>query len=210
MKEPVKIVPDVLSVPELLHFSSIENLGFLENRLIFNTLYLTGGRVSEVLALRARDLKLDGDALMVFMTTLKNRQRHFRTIPVPLKTIFSEEKRALDELLSYSSKCEAAYGPDYKLFGFIHTRQTINWRFRQLKFTCRGYLKKDIFDAHQFYVYPHYLRHCRLTHLVRNYGFDAMHLTEFAGWSDPKVAMVYVQLTGADLAEKFRNRGKEW
>lgn len=51
--------------------------------------------------------------------------------------------------------------------------------------------------------YPHYLRHVRLTHLRRHYGFDIYALQKFVGWIDPKMAENYVHMESKDIASAF-------
>lgn len=48
--------------------------------------------------------------------------------------------------------------------------------------------------------HPHFLRHIRLTHLVQLYNYDHILLMKFAGWSNPRPADRYLELGWEDLA----------
>lgn len=48
----------------------------------------------------------------------------------------------------------------------------------------------------------HSLRHSRLTHLARA-GWKLRELTAYAGHSDPKTTLVYLHLSGMDLASRM-------
>lgn len=51
-------------------------------------------------------------------------------------------------------------------------------------------------------VFPHFLRHLRLTHLKILHGYDAIDLMRFVRWKDTRPADVYVHLDPRDLALK--------
>jgi len=48
----------------------------------------------------------------------------------------------------------------------------------------------------------HSLRHLRLTHLARS-GWKLHELTSYAGHRDPKTTMIYLHLSGVDLAARM-------
>ncbi len=53
-------------------------------------------------------------------------------------------------------------------------------------------------------LFPHYLRHIRLTHLVTDYGFSDAHLKQFTGWSDGRPASVYTHLNVENLIKQMK------
>lgn len=55
-------------------------------------------------------------------------------------------------------------------------------------------------------LFPHYLRHLRLTHLVIDYNFSNEHLRRFTGWTSGKPTDEYVHLSAEDLLEKMRRK----
>jgi len=50
---------------------------------------------------------------------------------------------------------------------------------------------------------PHYIRHIRLTHLVRYHNFTDQKLIKYAGWTDSRPAKSYVSLNWKDLANSM-------
>jgi len=52
-----------------------------------------------------------------------------------------------------------------------------------------------------FFVYPHFLRGCRLTHLVVRYNFNEQRLIKFAGWSDGRPARYYMSFSVLDMMD---------
>jgi integrase len=52
-------------------------------------------------------------------------------------------------------------------------------------------------------LYPHWLRHIRLTHLVTDYGCDTEYLKQFTGWGTERTAKEYVNLDIKDLVRRM-------
>jgi len=78
---------------------------------------------------------------------------------------------------------------------------------------CENYKKilteKDIKTVREeklidFTINPHYLRHCRLTHLSE-LGFDISDLIAIAGWATPNTATIYVRKNWRRAAKKILN-----
>ena len=59
--------------------------------------------------------------------------------------------------------------------------------------------KKYEEEDQRFNIHPHWLRHSRLTHMVNIYKYNVPQLVEFAGWTDPKPAMIYIRMRPEDL-----------
>lgn len=192
---PVRVIPDVLPVPALWDIE--KQYQRKATKALFCACYLTGGRISEVLKMKPRDITEKEKTYMVFLTTLKNKRQHFRNIPISKEPIYEQEAAMLDTLLAYAG----GLNPDVPLFTFRRCAATN--RLRRKTFKTRGFLQKEIYEDREFALYPHYLRHARFTHLVANYGFDVAPLTAFAGWTDPTPAMIYVQLSGQDLSRRL-------
>ena len=85
------------------------------------------------------------------------------------------------------------------------------WRItKKIKFTimyknaATGETEEQLFG-----INPHYLRHCRLTHMVQLYNYSIPQLIEFAGWSNSAPAMRYIHLDWRDQAEAIRKGARE-
>jgi integrase len=189
-----KIVEIAKSIPKLYP----TNYPFKErDRALFCFLYLTGARVEEVVrgkkkfGVKKKDLevvKIDGkDFLVVSLYTLKNRKHPMRKVPIPIEKEGELVKYVLDYVKNLNSD-------DY-LFPFTKQRA---WQI--IRFILRKFKKKS---KNKFMNANHYLRHCRLTHLVTIYDFTDQELVKFAGWSSSAPAVVYSHLRFKDLARKM-------
>lgn len=178
--------------------------------MLFRVCYLYGARIGEALTLRYSDLKLTRDnygrdILTAHILTEKNKRTPFRVLPaiaggVNLTPFQKEEAKITAKLL--------AALPDAReglVFPGI-TRQLAHYYFNKQAIAIRAFLMSErrIIDLEEFRIYPHYLRHCRLTHLVEEYGYDHIKLMQYAGWTDVRPASIYLQLDWHNLAEAMK------
>jgi integrase len=147
------------------------------DRALFLLTYLTAGRISEVLAIRAEDIQpifKDGrEAIVINMPNRKNRKRHRKDIPIP--TDRTLEKEMVSFITSY------ALGKQGLIFPF--SAVTAWLIFRKIGFN------------------PHWLRHIRLTHMETVYGLSPERLRNYAGWTDSRPAKSYVELNYMDILD---------
>lgn len=163
--------------------------------------YLTGGRISEVVEIKAGNIKeenikmKDGTIkkhLVIEMPNRKNKKRKFKTIPLSYlrdKTLIDcanpwiqHKKTQLG--LEQSNKTPAEWDEmDTRLFNFTPTR---------------GYqIIRKITTMN-----PHFLRHLRLTECVLA-GMGMHNLKNLAGWTDLKPADAYLELNYYDIARDW-------
>lgn len=210
-KERVKPFPEVAPQEELL--TACRQIGDLtlpnRDRALFATLYLTGGRVSEVLALAKRDIRQNeaGDWLFNLITE-KQSGTPYREVGVPLLT---ETELAFAKELSLWLELKK---PDDLLFSL--TRWNVVQRFKKAVIRVRFSYPKDVAavmtaeernEMREFTIHPHYLRHCRLTHLVQ-YGLTDSDLRQVTGWRTNVLASTYVSLKAADIIRKLKGKLK--
>lgn len=167
-----------------------------DSQLLFAWLYLTGQRVSEALAVKRRHVELLGEGtekpyLMVDSITEKNPTQPRRKIPIPLAGF----ERGLAQFVWDAIQ---SLNPELSLFPF--TRQNAYFKLRKASIRC------EFIDHHRrrqegvLSIHPHYLRHCRATHLVERYNYEKGKLERFMGWSSDRMANTYVGVSGQDLA----------
>jgi integrase len=171
----------------------------IRDRALFCFLYLTGARVEEIVrgkkevGVRKKDLeivKVGGkDFLVVSLYTLKNRKHLIRKIPIPIH----RERRLVKYVLRYVKNIK---NEDEFLFNFTKQRA---WQI--IKKILSKYKKN--YKHNKFMNANHFLRHCRLTHLVTIYDFTDQDLVSFAGWSNSLPATTYSHLRFKDLARKM-------
>lgn len=154
----------------------------LNDRSLFVLTYLSGARISEVLALRPysfeRNMRRGLPIFLIRLENKKNRVRKTKEIVISLKT--RQERELVNLIIDY---LEGLDNEDLifkysKVNAFLKIRKLTGWN-------C------------------HYIRHLRLTHLVIYYGFDTQRLVKWAGWTDDRPAKYYINLLTDDFLDKF-------
>lgn len=193
-KPRVKPYLEVISQEKL--YDMAVTLDRKDTAIIF-CLYLTGCRISEALMLSSLnfyDYDKDGDLrYAVKMPTLKNRKDKNRDIPIIVRT--DVERKMLNFLLDYIDD----HGEQPKLWE--DSRGAIYHRIEKLEFRVNATHPKtgEYFQKTQG-LFPHYLRHCRVTHLYNRDKLDGEDQRVYFGWSDSRPASTYVKPS----LERFR------
>lgn len=163
----------------------------MRDSALFCLLYLTGGRVGEVLRLKKRDfeiIRVGGiKFLIVEMYTEKHRKHPMRNVPINME----KEMELLRPIFLYLDKLR---NKD-KLFAF-----TIQRAWQIIGGIICNYKKRY---KNKFMNANHFLRHCRLTHLVTMHDFTDQDLVRFVGWTNSVPATTYTHLRFKDLAKKM-------
>lgn len=155
----------------------------LLTRLFYRTLYLTGCRISEALALTRR--LLDQEQCVIVFRTLKRRQTIYRSVPVP--------RSLMRELMRVS----CPLGPDDRLFPW--SRQT-GWR--RFKALCAD---AGIEKARSS---PKAMRHCYGTRGIAQ-GVPESTLMRLLGHADIETTHIYTQVVGPEERFLARRMWKE-
>ena len=145
-------------------------------KAIIAALWLTGARVSELLRLRRRNVKVvEEEGYIVFeIPTLKKRRRRHAVYETPTRKLFIPiDAPFMDELLSYIE----GKAPDELLWP--RSRQIVWRRIKEVNPLAS----------------PHLFRHDRLQHLADR-GASMLQLQAWAGWSDARPAGEYIRLSG--------------
>lgn len=196
---PVKYRPEVL--PEEVMYDVAQRYKNNRDKMLFYTCYLSGGRISEVLKLLRRDIirvkskKLHGKELLVFtLRTEKNRKYPIRKAPCVIEGTSGDMANELWEWLQ-------RFNNDDKLFPALSRTNAWN-KLSKVQIHVRADKKGKTIEK-DLKIYPHYLRHCRLTHLVENYNVNDIYLMYFAGWSTTAPAIIYVRGDYMRLAKEM-------
>ena len=183
----------------------LENLYNTLNQLprpyeqIAKTTYLFGLRITETLQLKPQDLTLEEINKKRILTcntiTLKNKTDPIRKIP---SWNIGTEGKIQEELINYLENKEMKK----PLFPWI-TRQNTYHHLHKIPITIKA---ATIKPRKVFYItrplFPHYLRHCRASHLVNLRKQDHIKLMYYMGWSDPKLANAYARQDWVSIAKK--------
>ncbi len=194
----IKVKPFPVGIEEIYRMSlELENRA---DQVLYNTLYLTGARISEVLDLRKFDFKLiertGGRFYYVRLKALKNPHLDEKQAVIkadnPKKPEESEMLKPIERHLDTLEIGE-------KLFNI--RREAYYYRIRHLKFNSPGTHRGVNLDVKTFHMFPHFLRGCRLTHLWDYYKMDPIHLQAIAGHSDMRSIWQYVHSKPDQIAD---------
>ncbi|MBF0122314.1 MAG: tyrosine recombinase XerC [Candidatus Omnitrophica bacterium] len=152
----------------------------LRDKAIFETLYSTGIRVSELVGLSQGDVDLIGDLVKVF-----GKGRKERIVPIGAKAV------------------EAIQG---YLAARKHTSEAVFLNNRGGRLTARSvrniinkHIKKAAFQQN---VHPHMLRHSFATHLL-DHGADLRSVQELLGHVNLSTTQIYTHLTTEKLKSVY-------
>jgi integrase len=175
-----EIISMIDKIPE--DSGKFERKGMMYRALIA-MLYLTAGRINEILTIRKNQLEYSTDKktglqylVINNVPVLKRKEKVYR--PFFLRRDFEEP--FLKYILAWTKELTS---DEALLFPLNASRA---WQIVK-KYTGG---------------YNHYFRHVRNTDLVRYYGFSSHFLQKWNGWKDGKSADFYVNLVNEDLRDK--------
>ena len=189
-------LPSVLSSPEverLLAAPADNGSGDIRDRAMLELLYATGLRVSELVALRSRDVNLDAG----FLLTMGKGEKE-RLVPIG-----ESARTALTEYIGMVRSGQDRKGDSPFLFltrlGERMTRQSF-WNIIKKRARSAGIVKN---------ISPHTLRHSFATHLLEN-GADLRSVQIMLGHADLSSTQIYTHVTRERLKrlhEELHPRG---
>jgi len=182
-KAPRKL-PQVLDADEAVRLVEVPTdapLG-LRDRALLELFYSSGLRLSELCALRWRDLDVDGGLVTVLGKGGKQRR-------VPVGT---HARRALSEWRSESQPRDATAMVFPGRNGAQISARAVQIRIKQLA------LRQGLFK----HVHPHMLRHSFASHILESSG-DLRGVQELLGHSDIATTQIYTHLDFQHLAKVY-------
>lgn len=210
-KQLLKDFTAIKPVPEVLTRQTIYDLGAKINRPIVRALYyfmyLTGARITEALMVMRKDIQAEHLKGKPFITvrlhTLKKRRgTKFRIVPIWISSQENPVEASMWEVVKPFVQ-QVSSGHIFSLGGSPNrVRRRVGYYFgKDITVETRAVFKMKFLEDYSFKLYPHYLRHCRLTHMAQIYGFDEIKLMRYAGWSSTAPASIYVHYNWIALAE---------
>lgn len=147
---------------------------------LFCLLYLTAGRISEVIEIRRKNIirktLSKRPAMVIQLPNRKHKKRHWKQIPIPL------DKRIYIKMYKIIREYTHALSREEKLFDI-------------------GKRRAQQIITKEFGINAHLFRHIRLTHLAQD--FTEQELIHYAGWTDSRSAKHYVHFNVKNLMKKL-------
>lgn len=200
------------------------------NRGFLATLFETGGRVSEVLALRKSNFELRKDENLILVRDMPLFKRYRkvqeyvdekgkkRWVTEPEEATRRSFPIVLDEplvpyMLKWIDQCEDLLFPSpYKegeplsrIWGYRFIRRLNDKLDERIKRKLGFVNRKGEEVAHLFL---HWLRSMRASELVYDYGFEIIDLLDFFTWEKHDTALNYARKGWKGLANKMRGKVK--
>jgi len=151
------------------------------DQALFIILYLTAGRISEVVkTLYRKDIsEQEVECRRVILFRLVNRKhkaKKFKDVPIP----YDKERDLLDIVLLWLDdfNMESCLFPFSKTRGYQIIKKETGWN-------------------------PHWIRHLRLTNLAIYNDFNDQLLVKFAGWTDSRPSKEYMEIKWKDILQKY-------
>ncbi|MBT9136113.1 MAG: Tyrosine recombinase XerD [Firmicutes bacterium] len=184
-----KRLPKVLNLHEIEKFlivpSDLSPIG-LRDRAMFEVLYATGIRVSELVTLKVTDVNLEVGLLKCYGKGDKERMVPLGSVAITALKIYLASGRSK---LQRSSSVPS-------LFLNHHGRQLTRQGLWKL---FKNHAKKTNIQVN---VTPHTMRHSFATHLLEN-GADLRAVQEMLGHADISTTQIYTHVTKTRLREVY-------
>jgi len=171
-----------------------------KDRALIELLYLSAGRVTEVLQLKKSHFMwdwMDTHHAILRMPNEKSKKFTFKTVPLPKDDAYMND--VFNYVYALDSKNSYLFPMKKTVYGYElepKNRKEIRPMSRQNAWNIvKRYFPRDR-------VWPHWFRHQRLSHLA-HMGLSDRELVIMAGHTDSRQLAVYVRMNPMDIAKKI-------
>ncbi len=161
-------------------------------------IFESGGRISEVLALKAGHFEDRGHLILVKAMPVFKRKKRINA-PVKFRTFPIKKSEALVQYLLARLERLPRDRPDALLFPSPYKTELA----RAYSPTRAYQLVHAEGHKHGIHVYNHWFRAQRASQLASEYGYQLHDLLEFFKWKNLRTAMRYAHLGWMDLARRM-------
>ena len=173
-------------IEKLINCIDIEEENGIRNKLIIELLYSTGIRVSELVNIRIKDIKITENQINILGKGNKERI-----------VIFGS--KAKETLKEYLSKNKDKYKGDIKESYLLIDKKNKPLTTNKIELIVKEVLKKS---ALKLNISPHTLRHTFATHLLDS-GADLKSVQELLGHENLKTTAIYTHVSNEKLKNVF-------
>ena len=182
-------LPHVPNDEEWYALLRVASTSSVRNRLMLALAYYGALRRSELLSLRISDLDLAHRLISLRAEATKGKRARVVGYSATISSVLASHltsMRCLDRRPGqlFRSESDRNIGAPLSIWSWSKTVRSWSIEARVPDFST------------------HSLRHLRLTHLARS-GWKLHELTAYAGHRDPKTTMIYLHLSGGDLAARM-------
>lgn len=183
--------------------NKIKQINNTRNQALISFLYLSGCRIEEALQYKHYKEKILGEGIKKEQIEISNT--HILILNVRCLKLFNQKTLSTGEKIR-THRAEFRNIPipivkrDLPLIQ-IFLEYIKGLPEQALLFNIGRVMAYKILS--QVGLFPHLLRHSRLTHLTIDHNFTESELRKFTGWSTSETAKHYVHLNTNDLVEKI-------
>lgn len=203
-----KPVPEVLSVPELYNILLEYRKKWV--RVLGALLYLSGARISEALEVRGKDMKfLENEGVPSVSFRLNTRKNRKVKVRASYAVGDKPEKRWM---ITWLRDFVRELPPDDRIFteplsDVVRPHDKVRVARREIassEVIVRATLPSGkVIDNYKMRIYPHYFRHCCITHWNEYPHLSMWDKVRMAGWTDSRPLQVYDHTPSEAFLEKM-------
>lgn len=168
----------------------------LRDLMLFSILYVTAGRINEILSLRIQDVRFDSTITVV---TVVGKGNKIRTLPIEEKTV-----KLLKLYISRSHGRNPIQG-SYLFYSRNTGKETMLSQdavTKQLKmYAAKAHLLHPEVPTS---ISPHQIRRSRATHLLED-GVPIVQISRLLGHAHLSTTMIYVEVSNAMMVKALEN-----
>lgn len=173
----------------------------------FAFLYLTGARLNEATDFSLNRMSVKDGYVEVELRTLKTRdaRKRWRKIVIPLPPMAKCHEGKMWKIVSDYLN---GFGPFDRPFKKWKSKSGMSVYLRrhvsiqvEAKVKDAGAWNDKVIEKD---CHPHFLRHCRATHLVEYYNMHPSVLVQFFGWTDQNMTLKYTST--AEILRSFKQK----
>lgn len=204
----------------------------LRDRAFLAALFLTGGRVTEVLSLTNQNFEIRQEEGLIIGRSIMLEKRYRKIAPItkedgskgwlteklekfrkPFPIVIREP--LVPVLLEWLSQSQGggllfpspyAIGPLSRFWAYRLVRSVDRELPAELKESLglnKPFIKDGVKVSERIHLWLHWFRSQRASQLVENYGYSTEDLIEYFSWESPQTAMVYARRGWRGLASKM-------